>query len=155
MKTVRLHPDFLDFIKAFNETGVKYMLVGGYAVIFHGYARNTGDMDIWVEKTQENYQRIMQAFQIFGMPVFDMILQNFLDTEKLDVFSFGSPPVSIDVITSLKGLNFEDTYPFAEEKNTDGTPVKIISLDKLLEAKKASGRPKDLQDIQHLEKRKK
>lgn len=155
MKKVRLHPDFLDFIKAFNEVEVKYMLVGGYAVIFHGYARNTGDMDIWVEKTPENYQRIKQAFLIFGMPVFDMTLENFLDSERMDVFSFGTPPVSIDIITELKGLDFEETYSFAEEKNSERTPIKIISLHKLLEAKKASGRPKDLQDIQHLQKKRK
>ncbi len=155
MTEIRLHPDFKDFIKAFNEAGVKYMLVGGYAVIFHGYARNTGDMDLWVERTTENYHKIKVAFQIFGMPVFDMTLDNFLDYDKLDVFSFGSPPVSIDVITDLKGLTFEATYKFAEEAVTEGISVKIISLDMLLAAKKASGRPKDLHDIQHLKKKKK
>jgi len=154
MKEVRLHPDFLDFLRAFNEAGVKYMLVGGYAVIFHGYARNTGDMDIWVERSRENYAKIMRAFQIFGMPVFDMVVENFLDNARFDVFSFGSPPVSIDIITDLKGMGFEAAFPLAVEKLTNEIAVKVISLENLLEAKQASGRPKDLNDIQKLKQKK-
>lgn len=155
MSKVRLHPDFLDFIRAFNEANVKYMLVGGYAVIFYGYARNTGDLDIWVERSKKNYERIMHAFQIFGMPIFDMTLDNFLDFQRLDVFSFGSPPVSIDIITELKGMSFERTFPFAVDKVTDEVPVKTISFEQLMEAKMASGRYKDLQDIEQLKKKKK
>ncbi len=150
MNQVRLHPDFLDFIKALNSAEVKYMLVGGYAVIFHGYARNTGDMDIWVERTAENYEKITQAFHLFGMPVFDMTLEKFLDHEQFDVFSFGIPPVSIDVITDLKGLDFTSVFPYSVDMKSDGIPVKTINLTNLLKAKQASGRLKDLQDIEHL-----
>jgi hypothetical protein len=76
---------------------VRYILVGGYSVILHGYSRTTGDMDIWVDRTLENYNKIKRAFFDFGMPVFDMTENAFLDNLELDVFSFGRPlPQLID-----------------------------------------------------------
>ena len=88
--------DFQDFLKALNEFHVEYILVGGYSVILHGYSRTTGDMDIWVKKTKENYLKIGRAFRRFGMPLFDMTESNFLSNPALDVFTFGRVPVSID-----------------------------------------------------------
>jgi len=87
-----LNPDFKDFIQAFNNNEVEYILVGGYAVIIHGYNRTTGDMDIWVNQTKDNYKKILRAFFEFGMPTFDMTEENFLNNEDFDVFSFGVPP---------------------------------------------------------------
>jgi hypothetical protein len=75
--------DFRDFLSALNKDNVRYLLVGGYSVILHGYARTTGDMDIWVERTKENYQCIKKAFNRFGMPVFDMTEENFLEHDIL------------------------------------------------------------------------
>ncbi len=72
------NPDFQDFFKALNQAEVKYILVGGYAVILHGYNRTKGDLDIWVERSQENYKAIQKAFQIFDMPVFNMNEVNFV-----------------------------------------------------------------------------
>ena len=77
--------DFRDFISALNDQEVKYILVGGYSVILHGYSRTTGDMDIWVERSIENYTKIKKAFQQFGMPVFDMTLENFLSHPPLPI----------------------------------------------------------------------
>jgi hypothetical protein len=93
------HDDFRDFIIALNTCGVDYILVGGYSVILHGYARTTGDMDIWVKKSGENYKRLIKAFALFGMSIFDMSEQNFLHNDAIDVFTFGRSPVSIDVMT--------------------------------------------------------
>jgi hypothetical protein len=73
-----LHEDFLDFIRALNANEVEYLVVGGYAVILHGYPRTTGDLDVWVNKTPENYGRLTNAFAEFKMPVFDMTRENFL-----------------------------------------------------------------------------
>jgi hypothetical protein len=84
--------DFRDFIHALNNNKVKYILVGGFSVILHGYSRTTGDIDIWVEKKPENYQKIKLAFLEFGMPVFDMTEKNFLEHKNWDVFTFGLPP---------------------------------------------------------------
>lgn len=86
------NPDFKEFVRALNESYVEYILVGGYSVILHGHSRTTGDMDIWVTRTSENHSRIEKAFNKFGMPLFDMTLNNFLDPTKFDVFRFGRKP---------------------------------------------------------------
>ncbi|MDQ3016799.1 MAG: hypothetical protein M3R25_08820 [Bacteroidota bacterium] len=144
------NPDFSDFIAALNTADVKYMLVGGYAVIIHGYNRTTGDLDIWVERSEENYEKLLQAFRIFGMSVFDMSKINFLENEAMDVFTFGRPPVSIDLMVALKGLVFSSTYLKSQIKFIEGLEVRLLSIESLIEAKKLSGRNKDLDDIEHL-----
>lgn len=147
--------DFRDFLKALNDNDVKYIMVGGLAVVLHGYARVTGDMDIWVECTQENYQKLVKAFNQFHMPVFDMTLDRFLKTTENDVFSFGRNPVGIDIMTLVKGLNFEEAYKLSKVFNDDDLPIRVLHINQLIEAKKASGRLKDLDDIQQLQKRNK
>lgn len=142
--------DFQEFIRALNEADVQYVLVGGYAVILHGYNRTTGDLDIWVERTEENYLRLVSAFRIFSMPVFDMSLENFLNTTQFDVFTFGVPPVSIDIMLKVKGLDFNEALSMAEWKVIDDVKVNLIDLQSLIRAKKASGRHRDLDDIEHI-----
>jgi hypothetical protein len=144
------HDDFRDFIFALNTCKVEYILVGGYSVILHGYARTTGDMDVWVNRTSENYQRLLKAFAVFGMPVFDMTESNFLQNDALDVFTFGRSPVSIDVMTHLKGLEFQDAFNNASLTPVEGLSIRLISYNDLLKAKQASGRSKDINDIEHL-----
>ena len=142
--------DFRDFINCFNVYNVKYILVGGYSVILHGYSRTTGDMDIWVERTSENYKNIKTAFLHFGMPVFDMTEDAFLNNTDLDVFTFGKPPSSIDIMVAVKGLNFADCYQNAVYFEEDGLNVRTIYINDLISAKKASGRSKDLDDLENL-----
>lgn len=145
------NPDFKDFITALNHCEVEYILVGGYAVILHGYSRTTGDMDVWVHPNSENYHRLVKAFQVFRMPVFDMTEDKFLNQDFYDVFTFGRPPVSIDIITRIKGLDFDEAFAAAQwfelEENLQ---VRALSLNTLIQAKQASGRNKDLDDIEHL-----
>lgn len=145
--------DFQDFLRALHSAEVKYVLVGGYSVILHGYSRTTGDLDIWVEKTAANYERLAQAFQVFGMPVFDMTEHNFLHNPALDVFTFGRPPVAIDIITQLKGLSFDEAYVAAADMEVDGVAVRLIQYQHLLQAKRAAGRPRDQNDIDNLTSR--
>ncbi len=147
------HPDFQDFIRALNDNGVDYILLGGYAVILHGYNRTTGDMDIWVRKTKDNYVKIVAAFRQFGMPVFDMTEDNFLKNPDTDVFTFGSSPVSIDLMTYAKGLDFGMAFQKAEIHDLEGLNVRVIHINDLLQAKAASGRAKDKDDIEHLKKK--
>lgn len=142
--------DFRDFIHALNSHQVEYILVGGYAVILHGYRRATGDMDIWVNRTRENYIKLIAAFTTFGLPVFDITEQKFLDVNAIDVFSYGRPPVSIDIITKLKGVEFDDAFPHSQIFNEEGLDIRFIHLTNLIEAKKAAGRYKDLDDIEKL-----
>jgi predicted nucleotidyltransferase len=143
--------DFRDFIKCLNQTQVRYILVGGYSVILHGYSRTTGDMDIWVDRTMVNYSRLERAFLQFGMPVFDMTENNFLNNPNYDVFTFGRPPASIDIMTKVKGLGFEECYKNAVYFNEDGLEIRTIHLNNLINAKKASGRSKDLNDLENLD----
>jgi hypothetical protein len=142
--------DFREFIQALNDIKVEYMLVGGCAVILYGYRRVTGGMDIWVNRSKENYSKLVKAFAQFGLPVFDMTEENFLNVESADVFSFGRPPVSIDILTKLKGVEFDDAFVSALQIDEDGLMVRFIHLNNLIEAKKASGRHKDLDDIEKL-----
>jgi len=142
--------DFRDFIQCLNDADVKYMLVGGYSVILHGYSRTTGDMDVWVQRTEENYTKIERAFAAFGMPVFDMTQNAFLTNKKFDVFTFGRPPSSIDIMVAVKGLNFDDCFPNATFFQEDGLMIKTIFINDLINAKKASGRAKDINDLENL-----
>lgn len=142
--------DFRDFIDALNKAEVKYILVGGFSVILHGYSRTTGDMDIWVERNLENYQRIKLAFLNFGMPVFDMTEENFLTHKNWDVFTFGIPPSAIDLMLTVKGLDFDASYRNAILFEEDGLFIRTIHKDDLIKAKKSAGRSKDLNDLENL-----
>ena len=145
-----LNPDFQDFIKCFNRHKVRYVLVGGYAVIYHGYNRSTGDLDIFVEATVANYNRIAEAFEEFKMSVFDMTQSTFLNTESYEVFTFGVPPVSIDIITVLRGVTFDEAFTMSTNGLIDGIRIRVLLKNGLLLAKKLSNRPKDLEDIHQL-----
>lgn len=143
--------DFRDFITALNDQKVKYMLIGGFSVILHGYARTTGDMDIWVEQSPENYKNLKKAFDQFKMPVFDMTEQNFLFHPDWDVFTFGVPPVAIDIMVKVKGLEFETCFQESILFEDADFKIRTIHINNLIAAKKAAGRPKDLNDLEHLE----
>ena len=142
--------DFRDFLAALNLEKVKYILVGGYSVIRHGYSRTTGDMDLWVERSEENYNRIKQAFFHFGMPVFDMTQENFLSHPNWDVFTFGTPPVAIDLMVQLKGLDFNNAYVKSVLFEDDGLTIRTIHKDDLIKAKLSANRPKDQDDLANL-----
>lgn len=136
--------------QALNNNEVKYILIGDYSVILHGYSRTTGDMDIWVERSVENYEKIKKAFAEFGMPTFDMTEENFLHHKQWDVFTYGTPPSSIDVMTQAKGLDFDTCYTQAVMFNEDELQIRTIHLNDLISAKKASGRAKDQNDLENL-----
>lgn len=105
---------------------------------------------IWVNRTKENYVKLSRAFAEFGLSVFEMTEEKFLDTDTADVFSYGRPPVSIDIITKLKGVNFDEAFAQAQTFNEEGLVIRFIHLNNLIQAKKAAGRHKDLDDIEKL-----
>ena len=144
--------DFNDFISCFNKHNVDYVLVGGMAVILNGYIRTTGDMDVWVKKSKENYKKITSAFHEFGMPVFDMTEDKFLD-DKFDVWSFGRDPARIDLMTEVKGLEFDDAFSKAQFYTEGDTNFRFLHLNSLIQAKQASGRHRDIDDIEQLGKK--
>lgn len=140
--------DFLDFLSCLEKNSVKYILVGGYSVVLHGYPRTTGDMDIWVQPTHENYVLLRAAFLCFGMPI--MPLDDFLSNNN-EVFTYGRPPQAIDIMTQCKGLLFDSAFINAKLVPLDKVNVRLIHLNDLITAKKSSGRYKDLDDLEHLQ----
>jgi hypothetical protein len=126
------------------------MLVGGYAVILRGYSRSTGDMDIWVNRTEDNFLKLKGAIVEFGIPGKAIPKENFF-SNNFDVFSFGKPPYAIEILTALKGLSFfEDAYKLSTIEEVEDLTVRVIHLKHLIEAKKATGRYRDLNDLENL-----
>ena len=144
--------DFQEFIESLNKHKVEYILVGGYAVIVHGYSRTTGDLDIWVNPSLDNFENLIKACNDFGLMLDDLTEYNFLDNKNIDVFTFGRPPVSIDIMKNVKGLEFKETYKNSIIVDIDGVSARVIHKNQLTVAKKASNRPKDQDDIEHLSK---
>jgi hypothetical protein len=144
--------DFKDFINCLNQSNVKYILVSGYSVILHGYHRTTGDIDLWVEVSELNYSNLQNSFLHFGIPVSAIDKSDFLTNDNFDVFTFGRPPMAIDIIKKIKGLSFEETYKNAQDIKVDGIKIKLIHYNHLIQSKKAAGRYKDLDDIENLNK---
>ena len=142
--------DFRDFIAALNEQEVEYMIVGGYAVILNGYRRSTGDMDIWVNVTPANHKRLLNAYVTFGLPTSDISEENFLNNDEIDVFTYGVPPVCIEIMKVLKGCDFAEAYQLSNVFDENDLKIRYIHIDTLIQAKKASGRYKDLDDIEKL-----
>ncbi len=125
-----------------------YLLVGGYAVALHGYVRYTGDMDIWILTTPENADRVVEVLKDFGLSQADQ-LRDVLLLEKR-VIGMGIPPYKIEVVTTIDGVTFEECYPNRLTEIIDEIEVPYLSLKDLRINKKASGRYKDLNDLQHL-----
>jgi len=107
-------------------------------------------MDIWVERSKDNYLKLKQAFIQFGMPVFDMTEENFLSHPAWDVFTFGKPPVAIDLMVKLKGLDFDEAFNRSVIFSDEELEVRTIHKNDLIQAKKSAGRNKDLNDLENL-----
>lgn len=143
-----LPSEFKEFLKLLNEAEVQYLLVGGYAVGYHGYPRATADMDIWVAVSPDNASKLVRVFRQFGMA--DASLTPALFQERGKIIRMGVPPMRIEVLTDIDGVSFGDCYTARITADIDGQPVQLISREHLLTNKKASGRHKDLDDLEHL-----
>lgn len=148
MDMIELAPDFKEFLRLLNSHGVEYLLVGGYVVGYHGYPRTTNDMDVWVAVSPENADKLVTVFQEFGFSQGSVDSSAFLDEKR--VIRMGVPPVCIDVITTVSGLEFTSCYAQRVVDDVDGITVNLLSLEDLKKNKLASGRHKDLNDIEHL-----
>ncbi|MEO0234709.1 MAG: nucleotidyltransferase [candidate division WOR-3 bacterium] len=143
-----MNKDLKEFLKSFNEKKVDYMIVGGFAVAYYGYPRYTGDIDVWIKKTKENAQKIVEIVKSFGFSDIDLSDHDFLEDNM--VFQFGVEPNRIDIITDLDGLRFDEAEKNKQKVSIDDVSVYIISLADLKKNKKLSGRYKDLDDIENL-----
>ncbi len=141
--------DFKEFLKLVSAKRVKYLLIGGYAVGYYGYPRATGDMDLWIDMSQRNAARVIEALVEFGFEVEDLRLDLFL--KKDQIVRLGVPPLRIEILTTIAGVEFKGCYRRRRRVAVDGVPTAIISLADLKINKAASGRPRDLDDLEHLE----
>jgi len=146
-----LYPDFKELLALLNKHGVEYLVVGGYALAFHGSPRFTGDMDVYVRPRKDNARRVLKALEEFGFGSLDLAEDEFSSPGK--VVQLGVPPVRVDLITSLTGVSWEK----AEASKVTGTygdvPVPFIGREPFIANKRAVGRPKDLADIEALGRR--
>jgi hypothetical protein len=145
----RVNPDFVDLLRAFVAADVRFLIVGAYALALHGRPRATGDLDVWIEATPDNATRVMQALHGFGAPLSDVTLADFSTPGA--VFQIGVPPGRIDILTELTGLTFDEAWRDRQRRPFGDVEVDFIGLAAFLKNKRATGRPKDLGDIEGLE----
>ncbi len=148
MAMIPLPSDFSAFLKLLAVHEVRYLLVGGYAVGYYGYVRATADMDLWVSRESENATRLVLALREFGFDVPE--LEDGLFLKENQVIRMGIPPIQIEIITSISGVEFAACYAEREVASWEDVEVSIISLSRLKQNKRASGRLKDLLDLEYL-----
>jgi len=143
-----LPDDFKEFLKLLNQAEVQYLLIGGYAVGYHGYPRATADMDIWVATSPDNASRLVDVLRQFGMQ--SVQLTPSLFQKPGQIVRMGVPPMRIEVLTDIDGVSFSDCYAARITTQIDGQTVDLISCHHLRMNKQAAGRYKDLDDLEHL-----
>jgi hypothetical protein len=135
-------------LRAFNAADVRFLVVGAYALALHGRPRATGDLDVWVEATAENAARVMQALAAFGAPLSGVVTEDFARAGI--VYQIGVPPSRIDILTELTGITFAEAWPDRLRRPFGDVDVDFIGRDAFLRNKRATGRAKDLGDIERL-----
>ena len=141
--------DFKEFAELLNSHGVEFLVVGGYAVGVHGHPRYTGDIDFWIRAEHDNAVRLLAAVAEFGLTTVNITVEELITPGK--VFQLGRQPYRIDILNTIDGVNFPECYPRRVTVKLDGVPVPFIGLDDLKTNKKASGRLRDLADLEALE----
>ena len=144
-----MYPDFKELLLAFNAHNVEYLIVGAHALAAHGHVRATKDLDLWVRPETSNAQRVLQALSEFGAPVNDLTIDDL--SRKKTIFQVGLPPLRIDIITNVDGVEFGDAWPDRVETMFGGVPAFVISRHHLIANKKTAARLQDLADVQQLE----
>ena len=145
---MEVQEDFREFLALLNAHEVKFMIVGGYALAFHGAPRFTGDIDVFVKPDHENAKRIIKALADFGFSSLDLTINDFQDQNK--VIQLGLPPVRIDIITSISGVTWEEADGSKEQGLFGDVSVSYIGKKQFITNKRATGRKKDLADIEAL-----
>jgi hypothetical protein len=144
-----MNRDFNELLLAFNAHHVEYLLVGAHALAVYGHVRATKDLDVWVRPEPENAKRVLEALQEFGAPLEDLTIDD-LSTAGT-VFQIGIPPLRVDVITRIDGVDFAAAWPERFQTSFGGAPVFVISRQHLITNKKAAARLQDLADVDYLE----
>jgi len=143
-----LPEDLREFLKLLNSRKVEFLLIGGYAVAWYGYPRATADLDIWVAMSAKNAAKLVKVLREFGFDIAELTSDLFLEENK--VVRLGEPPLRIEILTSIDGVDFEECYRMRNQVHFHGLKMNLISLAHLKKNKAASGRLKDLDDLEHL-----
>lgn len=140
--------DFKEFVELLIKHDAEYLIVGGYAVGVHGHPRYTGDLDIWLNPTRENAERILVCLNEFGFASYGLRHEDFM--KEGNIVQLGYPPLRIDLLTQIDGVTFKDCYQNKTQVEIEGLLVNFIGYNDLLKNKKESGRLRDLDDINNL-----
>lgn len=150
---MKVEKDFEDFIKLLNKHNVNYLIVGAYALALYAEPRNTGDIDIFIERSERNAKKILKALKEFDFESLGLAVKDFI--AKNMIVQLGVQPVRIDIISTISGVSFEEAFAAKEKKQFGKTVANFISKEFLIKNKKASARKKDLADLELLLKKKK
>jgi predicted nucleotidyltransferase len=145
---IQLAPEFRKLLKSLNSSGVEYLIIGGYAVVYHGYVRTTGDLDVWIRATPENARRTVEAIRAIGYNPAGLKPELLLRLGG--VLRIGSAPLAFDIVNQVDGVKFEDCYQRRIQAEVDGIALNWISLADLKVNKAATGRNKDRADLDYL-----
>lgn len=143
-----MNSDFKELLNILNENQVKYLIIGGYAVSEYAEPRYTKDLDIWIEASKENGERIYKSLKEFKAPLFDLKPSDF--SEAGSFYQMGRPPVRVDILMSIEGMSFSQAWEKRNQIDFFDVTTNFVSLDTLIELKKLAGRPQDLADIENL-----
>jgi hypothetical protein len=146
-----VNPDFKELLLAFNAHDVEYLIVGAHALAAYGHVRATKDIDVWVGPSRENAQRVLKGLSDFGAPLGDLTLEDLIRAGT--IFQIGVPPLRIDIITQIDGVEFADAWPDRFATGFGGVPAFVISRHHLIRNKKTAARLQDLADVEKLEER--
>jgi len=147
---MRIEKDFKEFIELLNRNSVRYLVVGGFAVAFHAEPRFTKDIDFFLDRSKKNAERVLETLKQFGFGNIGLSKSDFI--KPGDIVQLGLPPVRIDLMTSLTGLDFAAAWKNRVVEKYGDIPVFFISKEDLIHNKKAMGRMRDLGDLEMLEK---
>lgn len=146
------HPSHKDMILALLKHEVEFLLIGGYAVIFHGYIRTTGDMDVWLKPSNENKERLLNAFKEMEFELDGLQHVSALDFNEVVAFHIGDEPERIDFLSKVKGLDYEKAFADRRFLTIQGKEVPFLNLDDLIVSKLLADRLKDQADVEELQK---
>ena len=144
-----MNPDFVDLLRAFAAADVRFLVVGAYALGVHGRPRATGDLDVWIDPSPDNAKRVIKALVDFGAPLRDVSESDF--SKPGWTYQIGVPPIRIDILTDLTGLTFAEAWDGRLRRRFGPIDVDYIGREAFIRNKKATGRPKDLVDIEGFE----
>ena len=145
---MEIHRDFSDLLACLADAKVEFVLVGAYALALHGVPRATGDLDVYVQPTPENAESVLRALEAFGFGGLDLSVVDFSTEDR--VVQLGYPPVRVDLLTSISGVSWSEAVESAETFRFGPIEVRYLGRDTLIKNKRATGRTKDLADIEAL-----